>query len=163
MNTWPHNLWVFEYMATYLAIVKICVIVCRVTVFFSCMRIWVIDLNVKKNIAAFLVLTLWQLLALTFTCIYLGVSPSILHVLLYHIAALVLQSFSCCILEDVNNFCLLGICEFHVIPTSCLLAFNELAYNMKCVLWIAFYCIFLSAFCWLMYWVSGSFQMWDWT
>ena len=100
----------------------------------------------------------WQLFALTFTCIYLAVSLSILHVLLEQIAALFLQNFSFCILEVVNNFCLLGFCELHVILTARFLSFNELAQNVKCVLWFAFYRIFLGAFCWIMHHVSGSVQ-----
>jgi len=145
-------------MATHRGIVRICIIICKVTVFFPCMRIWVIDLNVKK-IAAIFMLMFWQLFALTFTCIYFGMSRSILHDMIYHTAALVLQNFSFCILEVVNNSCLLGVCEFHVILTARFLAFNELAQNMKCVSWFAFYCTFLSAFFWgIMYWVSGSLR-----
>jgi len=133
----------------------ICIIFCRVI--FFCITIWVIDLNVKR-VAVFSVLMLWQLLPLTFACICLGVTRSILHILSYtcHITAFIQQNFSFCILEVVNNFCLLGICEFHVILTAHFLAFNDLAHNIKCVLWFAFYCILLNAFCRSMYWVSGS-------
>jgi len=134
-------------MATNFAIVRICIIVRRVTFFnanFShCFK--------RKKIVAFFVLMLCQMFALTFTCIYLAVCLSILHILLHQTAALDLQSFSFCILEVVNNFCLLSICEYYVILTARFHAFNKLAHNMKCVLWFAFYPTFLSALFWLMY------------
>jgi hypothetical protein len=43
----------------------------------------------------------------TVTCIYLGVSCSILNILLNHISALVLKSFSFIVFIVINRICLL--------------------------------------------------------
>jgi len=35
---------------------------------------------------------------------------------------------------------------------------GELGINMNCVLWFLFYCIVLSTFCWLLYWMQACAQ-----